>query len=221
MTNQTEDLKRRACNTTKPRKNEAQTYLETLYRNAETDEQRHMIAALYSKLIGIARPKPNKYTDAFSWVARATGTDTTVPFTLYVRVEESRMYATDGRRLHVANFIDRDPGLYLPDGTYYSALDSTEAPPFPNLDRVIPSWTDRPDTIDLHPTELTVNNTGNRAPIPTTPLALNRTYLTEACQNSPTITVHYSESTGERQAVLIPGNTKPDTFAVIMTMESD
>lgn len=154
-----DELRIRAFNMETPSKKKVQRIVEQIAENEKfiTND----IVRLYAYFNGRPKP-PKKAKTVFDWVARAVG-DQKDPFRRHlslVMVEENRIYATDGRRLHMcANVDNMKPGRYRVDGTFFCELDDTSAAGhFPNTDRVIPdqnsiktTWIETPSELSATP----------------------------------------------------------------------
>jgi len=80
-----------------------------------------------------------------AWVCKCVSDDFTRPMMQYLCVQESRLVATDGKRLHMLrkNAFEMEPGLYAVSKrgkilTLARPKDQESIPAFPNIDRVLP-----------------------------------------------------------------------------------
>lgn len=126
----------------KPSKQLAQELIRELYRNPSLeDADRERLAALYCHF---TPPQPKVAKTDWQWVALAMGKKDIRFYLNYVHVDERRIVATDGHRLHtIPNTENLAPGFYLANG------DRVEDPSFakyPDIDRAIPRGDSRTET---------------------------------------------------------------------------
>ena len=210
-----------AFNTQKPSRSQCIDILESMTKDIDS-EYFGDIVKLYAYFNG--RPKaPKKAKTVFQWVARAVSTDDVRKFMQVVLVEENRMAATDGRRLHVAPNIDKLPaGKYSADGRYLCSLDSTDCGTFPNIDRVIPDTADMQFAWVETPSQLTAEPGSNRTDLQPIEhdeawtISFNRTFLEDASYHDGTIII--SASAPDKATIVTPTDAPKDMYAVIMPM---
>lgn len=101
-----------------------------------------MLVKLYRHFLP-GLPKVTK--SVFEWVAQAVSKEETRYYLNFVYVENGKMAATDGHRLHVAPAGDLEPGFYDRAGNRVE-LDAT----FPDINRVIPVHHSKSGVHDIH-----------------------------------------------------------------------
>lgn len=217
------ELHNRAFQVHKPGKNQAIDIIESMASEHDNGELPSELVRLYAYFNG--RPKaPKRAKTAFDWVAQAVSTDDTRQHMQVVQVEENRIAATDGKRLHIASNPDGlEPGKYRADGVRLCSLDSTDCGTFPNIDCVIPD--DAPDCrFTVQPAKLEAEPRSNRTilePDGINKIAFNRQYLEQAALEGSDILI---ESKGPEKAAKVRPVNQPkgwDCVAIIMPMLQD